>query len=69
MFKKDFPEIELKHQLADSLSLMMVKAPTMFNGVIHTDNTFGDMLSDQAGGVVSFRKFLLGYPCALIKHV
>lgn len=24
----------------------------MFNGVIHTDNTFGDMLSDQAGGIV-----------------
>lgn len=51
-FTKEFPEIDLKHQLADSLSLMMVKAPTMFNGVIHTDNTFGDMLSDQAGGVV-----------------
>lgn len=51
-FEKEFPQIELKHQLADSLSLMMVKAPTMFNGVIHTDNTFGDMLSDQAGGVV-----------------
>jgi 3-isopropylmalate dehydrogenase len=51
-FEKEFPEIDLKHQLADSLSLMMVKAPTMFNGVIHTDNTFGDMLSDQAGGVV-----------------
>lgn len=52
LFTKEFPQIELKHQLADSLSLMMVKAPTMFNGVIHTDNTFGDMLSDQAGGVV-----------------
>ena len=24
----------------------------MFNGIVHTDNTFGDMLSDQAGGVV-----------------
>ena len=24
----------------------------MFNGVIHTDYTFGDMLSDQAGGIV-----------------
>jgi 3-isopropylmalate dehydrogenase len=51
-FEKEFPDVPLKHQLADSLSLMMVKAPTMFNGVIHTDNTFGDMLSDQAGGVV-----------------
>lgn len=52
IFATDYPEIELKHQLADSMSLLMVKAPTMFNGVIHTDNTFGDMLSDQAGGIV-----------------
>lgn len=52
VFAKDFPHIELKHQLADSLSMLMVKNPRMFNGVIHTDNTFGDMLSDQAGGVV-----------------
>lgn len=52
VFKAEFPDVELKHQLADSLSMLMVKSPSMFNGVIHTDNTFGDMLSDQAGGVV-----------------
>ncbi|RVX71969.1 3-isopropylmalate dehydrogenase [Exophiala mesophila] len=52
VFKDEFPDVELKHQLADSLSMLMVKDPKMFNGVIHTDNTFGDMLSDQAGGVV-----------------
>lgn len=52
VFEKEFPHIELKHQLADSLSMIMVKDPKIFNGVIHTDNTFGDMLSDQAGGVV-----------------
>ncbi|ETI28500.1 3-isopropylmalate dehydrogenase [Cladophialophora carrionii CBS 160.54] len=52
VFEKEFPHIELKHQLADSLSMIMVKDPKVFNGVIHTDNTFGDMLSDQAGGVV-----------------
>ncbi|KAG9780030.1 3-isopropylmalate dehydrogenase, partial [Aureobasidium melanogenum] len=52
VFAKEFPHIPLKHQLADSLSMLMVKNPRMFNGIIHTDNTFGDMLSDQAGGVV-----------------
>ncbi|KIW35472.1 3-isopropylmalate dehydrogenase [Cladophialophora immunda] len=52
VFANEFPHVELKHQLADSLSMLMVKNPRMFNGVIHTDNTFGDMLSDQAGGVV-----------------
>ena len=52
VFKEEFPDVELKHQLADSLSMIMCTNPRMFNGVIHTDNTFGDMLSDQAGGVV-----------------
>ncbi|KIV80517.1 3-isopropylmalate dehydrogenase, variant [Exophiala sideris] len=52
VFGKEFPHIDLKHQLADSLSMLMVKNPRGFNGIIHTDNTFGDMLSDQAGGVV-----------------
>jgi 3-isopropylmalate dehydrogenase len=52
VFEKEFKGIELKHQLADSLSMIMCTNPRMFNGVIHTDNTFGDMLSDQAGGIV-----------------
>lgn len=52
VFTEEFPDIELKHQLADSLSMLMVTDPARFNGVILTDNTFGDMLSDQAGGVV-----------------
>jgi 3-isopropylmalate dehydrogenase len=52
VFEQEFPRIELKHQLADSLSMMMVKSPKSLNGIILTDNTFGDMLSDQAGGVI-----------------
>ena len=52
VFAREYPHIELKHQLADSLSMMMVKNPKILNGIILTDNTFGDMLSDQAGGVV-----------------
>lgn len=52
VFEEEFPDIELKHQLADSLSMIMMTDPARFNGVIVTDNTFGDMLSDQAGGVV-----------------
>lgn len=52
VFEQEFPDVELKHQLADSLSMIMMTDPQRFNGVIVTDNTFGDMLSDQAGGVV-----------------
>lgn len=50
-FEEEFPDIELKHQLADSMAMLMVKNPTGFNGVIHTDNTFGDILSDISGGL------------------
>ena len=51
VFAKEFPEIELKHQLADSLAMIMIKDPRQFNGIVLTDNTFGDMLSDEAGGL------------------
>lgn len=52
VYKEEFPDIELRHQLADSLSMIMMTDPKRFNGIILTDNTFGDMLSDQAGGVI-----------------
>jgi 3-isopropylmalate dehydrogenase len=51
VFESEFPDIELKHQLADSMAMLMVKEPRRFNGVIHTDNTFGDILSDISGGL------------------
>ncbi|KAG9240944.1 Isopropylmalate dehydrogenase-like domain-containing protein [Calycina marina] len=51
IFDKEFPDIELEHQLADSMAMLMVKDPKRFNGVIHTDNTFGDILSDISGGL------------------
>lgn len=51
VFADEFPKVELKHQLADSLAMLMIQDPRRFNGVIVTDNTFGDMLSDEAGGL------------------
>lgn len=45
----EFPEVELVHQLADSATILMMMKPTMFNGVVVADNTFGDILSDLAG--------------------
>jgi 3-isopropylmalate dehydrogenase len=51
VFDKEFPDIEIHHQLADSMAMLMVKEPRRFNGVIHTDNTFGDILSDISGGL------------------
>lgn len=52
VFEKQLSDVELKHQLADSLAMLMVKDPKRFNhSVIHTDNTFGDILSDISGGL------------------
>ncbi|KAF4973994.1 hypothetical protein FZEAL_9062 [Fusarium zealandicum] len=52
IFESELSDIELRHQLADSLAMLMVKDPKRFNNsVIHTDNTFGDVLSDISGGL------------------
>ena len=52
VFQHEFQDVTLKHQLADSLSMLMCTDPGRFNGIIVADNTFGDMLSDQAGGII-----------------
>lgn len=51
VFEKEFPQVKLQHQLADSLAMLFITKPTAFNGIIVTDNTFGDILSDESGGL------------------
>jgi 3-isopropylmalate dehydrogenase len=48
---KDYPEVKLAHQFVDSAAMLLVQRPTDFD-VVLTENMFGDILSDQAGGVV-----------------
>src|SRR5665647_2739875 len=45
---REYKDVELEHQLADSGGMNLVKWPKQFD-VIVTDNLFGDMLSDIAG--------------------
>ena len=47
MGKRDYPDVTLRHELADSLGMSLVRQPKRFD-VIVTDNLFGDMLSDVA---------------------
>ena len=44
---REYPDVELNHQLADALGMQLVRWPKQFD-VIVTDNLFGDMLSDVA---------------------
>jgi len=44
---EDYPNIELKHMLADNCAMQLLRNPKQFD-VIVTDNLFGDILSDEA---------------------
>jgi 3-isopropylmalate dehydrogenase len=46
-----YPDVKLAHQYVDSAAMLLVQRPKDFD-VILTENMFGDILSDQAGGVV-----------------
>ncbi len=44
---RDYPDVELAHQLVDSCAMLLVRDPRRFD-VIVTGNLFGDILSDEA---------------------
>jgi len=48
---KDYPGVQLSHMYVDSAAMLLVQRPKDFD-VVLTENMFGDILSDQAGGVV-----------------
>ncbi|HEY7098565.1 MAG TPA: 3-isopropylmalate dehydrogenase [Terriglobales bacterium] len=47
----DYPEVRLGHMYVDSAAMALVTHPAEFD-VVLTENMFGDILSDQAGGIV-----------------
>ncbi|GJE84354.1 3-isopropylmalate dehydrogenase [Phanerochaete sordida] len=44
----EFPQLKLDHHLVDSASMLIVSSPKKLNGVILTENLFGDILSDES---------------------
>lgn len=48
LFEKEFPQLQLEHQLIDSAAMLMVKSPRTLNGIVMTSNLFGDIISDEA---------------------
>ncbi|MGZ3312943.1 MAG: 3-isopropylmalate dehydrogenase [Caulobacteraceae bacterium] len=47
LHKREYPDVQLEHMLADNTAMQLVKNPKQFD-VIVTDNLFGDVLSDEA---------------------
>jgi 3-isopropylmalate dehydrogenase len=44
---RDYPEVTLEHVLVDNCAMALVQRPTQFDTLV-TENTFGDILSDEA---------------------
>lgn len=44
---RDYPDVELSHMYVDNCSMQLIRNPRQFD-VIVTENTFGDILSDEA---------------------
>ncbi|MGA7376897.1 MAG: 3-isopropylmalate dehydrogenase, partial [Candidatus Sulfotelmatobacter sp.] len=69
---KDYPDVQLSHMYVDSAAMSLVQRPKDFD-VVLTENMFGDILSDQAGGVVGSLGLLasasIGGPVGLYEPV
>ncbi|KAM0240069.1 hypothetical protein ACHAP5_008167 [Fusarium lateritium] len=52
LFNTEFPHVKLDHVLVDTASMTLAANPLSLNGIILTENMFGDILSDQAGGIL-----------------
>lgn len=69
---KDYPGVQISHMYVDSAAMSLVQRPRDFD-VVLTENMFGDILSDQAGGVVGSLGLLasasIGGPVGLYEPV
>jgi 3-isopropylmalate dehydrogenase len=46
-FAEEFPTVPLDHTLVDAAAMLLAAKPKKLNGIIVTDNIFGDILSDE----------------------
>jgi 3-isopropylmalate dehydrogenase len=44
---KEYPDVALEHVLVDNCAMALIHKPTHFDTIV-TENTFGDILSDEA---------------------
>ena len=69
---RDYPDVQLSHMYVDSAAMTLVMRPADFD-VVLTENMFGDILSDEVGGIIGSLGLLasasLGGPIALYEPV
>ena len=49
---KDYEDVHYQSMLVDNAAFQLVKNPSQFNGVVLLENMQGDILTDQAGGIL-----------------
>ncbi len=49
---EDYPDVPYQSVLVDNAAFQLVVNPTQFNGVMLLENMQGDILTDQAGGII-----------------
>ncbi|RPJ08850.1 MAG: 3-isopropylmalate dehydrogenase [Spirochaetaceae bacterium] len=49
---EEFPDVRLSSVLVDNAAYQLVKNPVQYNGVMLLENMQGDILTDEAGGVL-----------------
>jgi 3-isopropylmalate dehydrogenase len=54
---REFSDVTCEHAIVDSAAMQLIRQPTAFD-VIVTENMFGDILSDEAAGLVGSLGFL-----------
>ncbi|KAG5655553.1 hypothetical protein KAF25_003890, partial [Fusarium avenaceum] len=52
VFSNEYPQVPLDHVLVDNAAMILSSDLQKMNGIILTENMFGDILSDQAGGIL-----------------
>jgi 3-isopropylmalate dehydrogenase len=50
--KDNYPGVEYVSMLVDNAAFQLVKNPAQFNGIMLLENMQGDILTDQAGGII-----------------
>jgi len=49
---KEYPDVKLEDMIIDNNLFQLVKNPTQFNGVLLYNNEFGDLATDEGGGIL-----------------